>query len=135
MTFLVISAQGVERKYPVEPALNDMTLADLYAVLVNTGMSRNDIVRGVQRLADVDADTAMRDPELLKALMAFVWCARRAAGEQLSFEDANAFGWDDFRFEGDEGAEPEAEGDPTAVPVSSGRKSVKGTSRKRSAAA
>jgi hypothetical protein len=135
---LIITTDGVEKHYPVEDILARVTMADLLALVAATGMSYNDMARGLQELAPMGPEQIMRRADLLQALTAFIWFARRHAGEKLTYQESNDILWDDFAFEEDE--EADAEPDPTpAVAVKVAAKATprtaKATSRRKSVAA
>jgi hypothetical protein len=137
VAFLVINTDGVEKRYPVEHILTRVTNGDLLTLVAATGLSYNDMARGMQEAASMDADDIMRRADLLRALLAFIWFARQHAGEKLTYEESNEITWDEFEFESEDA---EAEADPTpavaeVVTAKATPRAARATSRRRSATA
>ena len=79
--------------------------------LLDQGVGMKTVLGDVQQIkSSIDI---MEDPKLQKSWMVFVWVIRLAAGEDLTFEEANDFPLDEFAYvtEDDEPEDPKAVAD------------------------
>jgi hypothetical protein len=133
--------------YSVEDAFARPTLNDLVAIKRATGLGAETIAQRVNKLSGMPAAEVLDDADLLDGFRAFVWLARRAAGEKLTLEEASDFSWDEWsiELEGDDVEDEEVDpGQPAALPApvvgehsaesqpTRGRSATTRTSRKQS---
>ena len=111
---------GIDGKaYDLKGALSSPSLNDLHALLLSTGVGVKTLKLRMQRVDDLpDFEDLFEDAELMVALKAVIWLARRKAGERLTIDEANDFGMDTFELIREEGDEAKQE-DPTTAPTDS----------------
>jgi hypothetical protein len=63
-------------------------------ILLDQGVGMKTVIGDVEQIKS-SADL-MEDPKLQKSWMAYVWAIRLAAGEDVTFEEANDFPLDEF---------------------------------------
>lgn len=75
-------------------------------VLLDQGVGMKTVLGDIEQIKS-SADI-MEDPKLQKSWMAYVWAIRLAAGEDLTFEEANDFPLDEFALVTEDEEEAEA---------------------------
>lgn len=116
------------KRYEWSNALRRPTLNDLMALKLATGIGMRQItaqLRTYDRLAldaqarratwEEFAEDLSEEPDVMAALRALVWLARRQAGEHLTIDEAGDFRPDEFRIVADEPAEAPADPTPPAT--------------------
>lgn len=103
-----------DKKYPLAESLQRATLNDLYVLKLSSGLGMKKLREILNRMKDYP-DTAdfLEEAENIQAMRAMIWLCRRAAGESLSLEEANANPLAEIRYEADEEA-PVPEANPKA---------------------
>jgi hypothetical protein len=107
-----------------------------------TGLGRQSLERQLMKLGTEvkTGEQLFDDPDLLHAILTLAWLCKRHAGEQFTFEDAEALEYTDIVFVGDDGLplQPEdSDGvepplDPTQPPVAATARRKNGSAGKSS---
>lgn len=119
------------KKYDLDNAFARPSLNDLVALRLETGLGVQSLRRQVAEIdtleGGLNSDEFFDRPELMNALRALIWLARKAAGEKLTLSEANAFPWEDFDVVDDDAAAER----PTKAATGSGLVVAKAAPRKR----
>jgi hypothetical protein len=84
-----LKIEGTE--YDLAAALERPTLFLVREMKIRTGYGIKSIMDAADSFEGKDAEEILDDPDLIGALIAMIWLARRQAGEQLTFEQAGSF--------------------------------------------
>lgn len=81
------------KQYDVVKGLENATLQTLYVLKVKQGIGMKSLMQQANKMAQIkDPIDLLEDAETFQVLMAVIWLARKGAGENISFEEANEFG-------------------------------------------
>ena len=80
-----------DKIYDIAAALERPTLFLVREMKIRTGYGMKSLMEAAEGFDGKTGPEIMDDADLLGALIAMIWLARRSAGEQLSFEDAGSF--------------------------------------------
>lgn len=110
------------KEYDVIAGLEKATLQTLYVLKVKQGIGMKSLMEQAQKMEKIkDPLDLLEDENTFQVLMAVIWLARKHAGENITFEEANEFGISELQVVNeDDDPEPEAlaEPDPKAIPGS-----------------
>ncbi|MEA5454471.1 hypothetical protein SPF06_07035 [Sinomonas sp. JGH33] len=120
-----------DREYDLQAALERPTLLLLREMKIRTGYGMKAIrdmaprfqktMGAAEGLTDEQKEElfieAMDDPDFLGVFIAMIWLARRHAGEQLSFDEAASFEFDELEMVADEQDPKEEVPEPAPVDV------------------
>jgi hypothetical protein len=105
------------KQYDVEGGLSNATLQTLYVLKVRQGIGMKSLLEAADKMSKIaDPLDLLEDAEMFKVLMAIIWLARKGAGENITFEEANEVGIGQLEVLNDDEPEEEADAvDPKAV--------------------
>jgi hypothetical protein len=110
------------KEYDVVAGLEKATLQTLYVLKVRQGIGMKSLMEQAKKMEKIkDPLDLLEDENTFQVLMAVIWLARKHAGENLTFEEANEFGISELEVVDEDDDEPEvlaAEADPKASPDS-----------------
>ena len=112
------------KEYDVVEGLSNASLQTLYVLKVRQGIGMKSLMQAAQKMTKIaDPLDLLEDPETFQVLMAVIWLARKNAGENITFEEANEFGISELEIvteDDDEqpagAADPKADSDPDESP-------------------
>jgi hypothetical protein len=79
------------KEYDLAAALERPTLFLVREMKIRTGYGMKAIMDAADSFQGKTEEEILDDPDLIGALIAMIWLARRHAGEQLTFEQAGSF--------------------------------------------
>jgi hypothetical protein len=108
------------KEYDVIAGLEKATLQTLYVLKVRQGIGMKSLMEQAQKMEKIkDPLDLLEDENTFQVLMAVIWLARKHAGENITFEEANEFGISELQVVNEDGDEPEVlAADPKASPDS-----------------
>jgi hypothetical protein len=80
-----------DKVYDIGAALARPTLFLVREMKIRTGFGMKSLMEAAEGFEGKTGPEIMDDEQLLGALIAMIWLARRSAGEQLTFEEAGSF--------------------------------------------
>jgi hypothetical protein len=79
------------KTYDIGAALERPTLFLVREMKIRTGYGMKSLMEAAEGFEGKSGPEIMDDENLIGALIAMIWLARRTAGEQLTFEEAGSF--------------------------------------------
>ncbi|QDY64878.1 hypothetical protein FQA45_00315 [Glutamicibacter halophytocola] len=107
-----------DNKYPLKEGIAKASLGDLYVLKIKSGMGIKTLMHTFNNLKGAESHLDfLEDENGIQALRAMIFLCRRAAGENIDFEEATNMPLSSIGFETEEQDTPEA--DPKETPTAS----------------